>query len=76
METVRRWPRWVQVILSVVVFGVVQGIIGGRADAIFVWALPELWRQITLFGGDVLLIAAFASVLGVECTPVSGPVAK
>jgi hypothetical protein len=64
MQPVQHWPSWLKVTSLFVLGGIAQGIIGGRADAIFVWTLPVLWRQITLFGGDLFLIAAIAWFLG------------
>lgn len=43
-----RWPKWVKGTLAFIALAVGQGIIGGRADAIFVWAAPVLSQQITL----------------------------
>lgn len=43
-----RWPKWLKGILAFIALAAGQGIIGGRADAIFVWAAPVLSRQITL----------------------------
>lgn len=65
MQTVQQLPGWAKAAIGLLVVGAAQGIIGGRADAIFVWALPLLWRRITLLGGDLLFIMALAWVLGI-----------
>jgi hypothetical protein len=64
MQTVRQLPGLVKIAAAFIGLGIAHGIVGGRADAIFVWALPLLWRQVSLFGGDLLFAAAFAWILG------------
>lgn len=51
LSILRSWSlgsKWLKGALAFIALAAGQGIIGGRADAIFVWASPLLSRQVTL----------------------------
>jgi hypothetical protein len=68
MQAVRQWPLRVKAgalltVLSFVFLASVSGIIGNRADALVVWALPVLFRQFTLPVWGLLLMALMGGCL-------------
>jgi hypothetical protein len=63
MESVPKPPGWVGGLASLLLLAA-AGIIGNRADAALVRALPLLSEPVTLFGGDLVLIVVIAFVVG------------
>ena len=70
MQTLRPWPLWVKVtagigaVLGFVVAASISGVIGNRADAFIVWALPFLFCRVTLPVWILVLGGLGAAILG------------